>query len=173
MPKRKSEDWDLEDPIVELWRCWCPCPENITKGEGSLYGMCSKGNAQLWKGRSEGGAVDAIMSHLMNSPYHKLSEAEAKGIIAGNPDCIQKLEENPDPSQSSGSAVGHPVPPSTPSEVPTVTLRLAELTAIRDSISRAARVALAAANLAESAAQAFRAEASALEAAHAALDRPH
>ena len=80
---------------MPVFRCWCPCPENVAKNTvGKNVTQCSKGGAQLGKFHDFEVAYDAVINHLKSSPYHNLSHNDAVTITAGRDDVI--VEDNDD-----------------------------------------------------------------------------
>ena len=67
--------------MVTIWRCKCHC--------GSV---CSKKHHPIRKCLSLEEAERAVKHHLMNSPYHELSEQEAEQALL-NSNCIESWEE--------------------------------------------------------------------------------
>ena len=62
---------------MPYFKVWCPCPENVHRGQVAGATVCSKGTALMAKGTNRDALLDRVRNHLMNSPYHLLTEEQA------------------------------------------------------------------------------------------------
>ncbi len=65
----------------EVWRCWCPCPDRIERGEHPSAGNCKFRNAHLHRSVYKDDLLEKIRSHLKYSTYHLLPDDEVNAIL--------------------------------------------------------------------------------------------
>lgn len=62
---------------MKWYRTWCPCPDEVGSSEVEGATRCAKGGGTLAKASSEAAARQRVRNHLVNSPYHNMTEEEA------------------------------------------------------------------------------------------------
>lgn len=60
-----------------LYKGRCPCPNRLEYGDFPLKQHCSKAGGVLCKDWDRDIVVDAVINHLVQSPYHKFEREEA------------------------------------------------------------------------------------------------
>ena len=84
----------------EVWRCWCPCPDRIERGEHPSAGNCKFRNAHLHRSVYKDDLLEKIRSHLKYSTYHLLPDDEVNAILeTAEADGFIQVEVEEDPQR--------------------------------------------------------------------------